>query len=273
MRSVKASWSLALCALVLGLTYRRYLGILGADRRRPAERQAYDALRNSLAEGNIAQRLYAERLTRFLNWIDHFFGDAGKADQTLFPHAFGLRTPASLWTAPAFDRCLLLALIYPIATIFIIWTVSDHIGPAETALHLKPDFPGWQRGVGLAGLGCSLFLWVRPSEWKARLWRFASAGVGCAIAFALLRGAAVIAMTAFVGFTVSTYTFSGLGVGGVTFALYISAFTSVSAYSSGGIFLPLTFLSCSLFSQSRGWPKGPSDYDGKVLSSRCSSLQ
>jgi hypothetical protein len=34
------------------------------------------------------------------------------ADRTLFPHAFGLKKAAPLWTAPAFDRCLLLALIY-----------------------------------------------------------------------------------------------------------------------------------------------------------------
>jgi hypothetical protein len=123
---------LAVCVLGLGLVYRRYLGILGADRRRPAERQAYDALRNGLAEGNLAARLYAGWLTRFLDWIDRFFGDAGKADQTLFPHAFGLRTPAPLWTAPAFDRCLLLALLYPIATIFVIWAVTGHVGPQNS---------------------------------------------------------------------------------------------------------------------------------------------
>jgi hypothetical protein len=40
---------IAVSALVLGLIYRRYVGILGADRRRPAERQAYDALRNGLS--------------------------------------------------------------------------------------------------------------------------------------------------------------------------------------------------------------------------------
>jgi hypothetical protein len=45
--------SLAVCALVFGLIYRRYLGILGADRRKPAERQAYDALRDSLAEATL----------------------------------------------------------------------------------------------------------------------------------------------------------------------------------------------------------------------------
>jgi hypothetical protein len=134
---------LAACALVLGLLYRRYLGILGADRRRPAERQAYDALRNSLAEGNLAARLYAERLTRFLDWVDRFFGDAGTAGQ----RAFGLRTPAPLWTAPALDRCLFLALLYPIATIFLIWAISGHVGPAETALHLKAGLSGAQRAL------------------------------------------------------------------------------------------------------------------------------
>jgi hypothetical protein len=150
---------LAVSALVLGLTYRRYLGILGADRRRPAERQAYDALRDSLAHGvNAAARIYAERLTAFLDRVDRFFDDAGMADRTLFPHAFGLRTPAPLWTAPAFDRCLLLALIYPIVTIFVIWTVSGHVGPAEAALHLKPDLADWRRGLAAAGI------WFRSSQ-------------------------------------------------------------------------------------------------------------
>jgi hypothetical protein len=144
--STLAKVLLAVCCLVFGLVYRRYLGILGADRRKPAERTTYEALRNSLAKGNLAARLYAVRLTRFLDWIDHFFGDAGMADRTLFPHAFWLRTPAPLWTAPALDRCLVLALLYPILTIFVIWAVSGHIGPAESALRLRADLFGWQRG-------------------------------------------------------------------------------------------------------------------------------
>jgi hypothetical protein len=133
--------SLAVCTFVFGLIYRRYLGILGPSGRRPAERQAYDTLRNSLAEGNLAARPYAERLTRFLAWVDRFFGDAGMGHRTLFPHAFGLRTSASLGTTPAFDRCLLLSLLYPIFTIFAIWTVSGHVGPAEASLRLNPNLP------------------------------------------------------------------------------------------------------------------------------------
>jgi hypothetical protein len=53
---------------------------------------AYDELRASLSGGNMPARLYAKSLSAFLDAIDRFFGDAGKADQTLFPRAFGLNT-------------------------------------------------------------------------------------------------------------------------------------------------------------------------------------
>src|SRR5215813_2314992 len=154
----------AACGAILTLLYQRYLDVLGADRRKPAERQAYDALRGSLVEGNLVARLYADRLTRFLNWIDRFFGDAGIADRALFPHAFGLKTPAPLWTAPAFELCLLFALIYPTATILIVWAISGHVGPAELALHLDPRLAGWQRWIAAALSVLSVFaLWTATS--------------------------------------------------------------------------------------------------------------
>ena len=126
-------------------------------------RDAYEGLRASLSGGNLASRLYADWLTKFLDAVDRFFGDAGMADRTLFPGAFGLRTPAPLWTAPAFDRCLLLALIYPIVTIFIIWAASGHVGPAEAALGLKTDVVGWRRAVAFGLIGVSIV-----SLWRAR---------------------------------------------------------------------------------------------------------
>jgi hypothetical protein len=133
-----------LCAIgapVAFLIYRRYVGVLGAGGRpkgSPA-RLAYEDLRESLSGGNMPARLYAQSLNAFLDTVDRFFGDAGKADQTLFPRIFWLRTPAPLWTAPAFDRCLLLGLIYPIVSIIIIWAISGHVGPAEAALGLVSD--------------------------------------------------------------------------------------------------------------------------------------
>jgi hypothetical protein len=163
---------LAVCALVLCLIYRRYLGILAADRRKPAERRAYEVLRESLIEGNLAARLYADRLTRFLNWVDRVFGDAEKSDRTLFAHAFGLRTPAPLWTATAFDRCLFLALFYPILTIILIWAVSGRVGPAENALQLRPEQSGWVRAAVVIGVSSILFalkFGPKPEEDKSFL--------------------------------------------------------------------------------------------------------
>jgi hypothetical protein len=49
-------------------------------------------------------------------------------------------------------RCLLLALIYPIVTIFLIWAVSGHVGPAEAALGSTSDLPGWRRTLSFGRL-------------------------------------------------------------------------------------------------------------------------
>jgi hypothetical protein len=66
-------------------------------------------------------------------------------------------TPAPLWTAASLDRCLLLALIYPTVTIFIIWTISGHVGPAELALHLNPHLGVLRRLLPTAVIGLCLF--------------------------------------------------------------------------------------------------------------------
>ena len=160
-----------LCITAIPFVYKYYLVLLaqGAKPKGSIERQDYDRLRASLAEDNLA-RLYARMLTKFLDWIERFFGDAGMADWTLFPRAFGLRKPAPLWTAPAFDRCLLLALIYPIATIFLIWAISGHVGPAEEALGMKPDVPGSSRSSTMAGVGFEVFaIWcaARAQGWES----------------------------------------------------------------------------------------------------------
>jgi hypothetical protein len=106
---------MGLCAIAAPVIYKYYLGVLaqGAQPEGSLERRDYDKLRASLAGDNLAARLYAKWLTAFLDGVERFFGDAGMADRTLFPHAFGLKKPAPLWTAPAFDRCLLLAWSIP----------------------------------------------------------------------------------------------------------------------------------------------------------------
>jgi hypothetical protein len=179
-----------ICGLAFSLMYQRYLGVLasgGAEEESP-ERAAYDALRESLSGENIAVRSYIRRLRAFLDWIERFFGDVGMADRTLFPHAFGLKTPAPLWTAPAFERCLLLALIYPILTILLVWAISGHVGPAESALGLEADTSGWRRAVAAASMSLSSYgFWqcMRAKGWRKNLVWFAfffAFGVAVALA-------------------------------------------------------------------------------------------
>jgi hypothetical protein len=155
----------------LAAMFIQYFGDLGAgaDTIGSRRRRAYDTLREDLKEGGRPAILYARWLPAFLDAVDRFFGDAGMADRTLFHHMFWLKTPAPLWTAPAFELCLLLALIYPTATIFIIWAISGHVGPAELALHLDPGLREWQRWLAAALTLLSVFaLWAgaRKREWK-----------------------------------------------------------------------------------------------------------
>jgi hypothetical protein len=158
------------------LVSKRYAIII--KRGGPHERAAYSALRQTLTEGGQPARIYAERLKVTLGAVDAFFGDAGMADRTLWPRAFGLHTPAPLWTAASFDRCLLLALIYPVATILVMWVASGHVGPAERALGLSPNAQVWIRGAVMVSLGvdglCALALHKRHHAYGR-----AGVGIGC----------------------------------------------------------------------------------------------
>jgi hypothetical protein len=174
---VKAAQSslIVIVSVLSGLTffivYRRYLEVLRFNERPEGtiERQAYDALRKSLANPT---RFYVGLLTRVLDEVDRFFGDARRPNRTLSIHV-GLRTPAPLWTAPALERCLLLALIYPIAMIFIVWAMSGHVGPAERALGLSPDVPSTGRILIFLSLyACGFAFWhgLRSKRWVSLLW-------------------------------------------------------------------------------------------------------
>jgi hypothetical protein len=55
------------------------------------------------------------------------------------PDPAEMATLYGLWTVRAFDRCLLLVLLYPVATLFVVWVHTGHVGPAERALHLAPN--------------------------------------------------------------------------------------------------------------------------------------
>jgi hypothetical protein len=217
-----------LAALAFHLMYKRYVGVLGAGggRKGSPARDAYDSLRESLSGGNLAARLYVDRLKAFLDAMDRFFGDAGMGDRTLFPHAFGLKAPAPLWTVPSFDRCLLLALIYPMTIIFIIWTMSGHVGPAESALGLNSHLSIGRRGLMAALIALSAFAtWRgrRMENLKSLFWvGVAFAGLG-AVTYAGALAGAGLAVISLASFGAVVFAFTGALrasiVGGGAFAV------------------------------------------------------
>jgi Domain of unknown function (DUF4062) len=95
------------------------------------ERADYEALRHQLESGGTPAKVYRKWLSQALDRVDVFFGDQGRDDKSWFARALGLETHGARWTASAFDRCLLLALLYPIVTIVAVWAWSGHMGVVE----------------------------------------------------------------------------------------------------------------------------------------------
>jgi len=118
--------------------YYKILG--GADEPHGSwARDAYDSLRQELTEGGKPAKVYANWLKLALHQVDKFFGDAGRNDRSWFARKLGLEILGPRWTAPAFDKCLLLALVYPILTILIVWIWSGQVGVAKKRSDCNPS--------------------------------------------------------------------------------------------------------------------------------------
>jgi hypothetical protein len=201
--------------------YKYYRGLLahGASPKGSLEREDFERLRESLAGDNVATRFYSRSLSIFLDQVDCFFCDAALASRASFlPRFLRLRSAAPLWTGAALDRCLLIAFLYPIATIFLIWVISGVTGPAEDALALQSSVAVWRRGLAVAAVGCAFyFLWGtvkhasrfdRPPEANTfEVWAVACFGVACVQLAAFVIGSGKFGMVALAGIGAS-----GLGL-------------------------------------------------------------
>jgi hypothetical protein len=104
---------------------------------------ALSALRTRLTVGETAGAWYARTVRSAIFLTDRFFGDAGKARESWRPNAFGLKKAAPLWTAASYDRCLLIALVYPVLCIYAVWAMTGEAGSAGIVLGLvkTPGLP------------------------------------------------------------------------------------------------------------------------------------
>ncbi len=188
----------AALAVGIALYYWTLLGYGGFAARSP-ERERYNRLRAALKGGGRIAPVYERMLRRTLDAVDRFFGDADQAERTLFPGAFGLRQRAPLWTAQSYDRCLLIALAYPVAVIVLVWAATAHVGPAETALRLPAGAEGWRRALSVATLALLAFTGLRAEHakggWATGWWMVLFAAVGMASVLAVEPGIGALAAT------------------------------------------------------------------------------
>jgi hypothetical protein len=84
---------------------------------------ALAGLRTRLTAGESAGTWYARTVRSAISVTDTFFGDAGEQQESWVSKMFRLKESAPLWTAVSFDKCLLIALIYPLFCIYIVWAV------------------------------------------------------------------------------------------------------------------------------------------------------
>ena len=171
-------------------------------------------LREALQAGGHWRRLYVQLLTPALDRLDRFLGDAGKAAFSL-PSPFSNRDPHPYWTGWSFDRCALLALIYPLLSLFAVWVWTGESGPIAEFLGMKQGTVWWSRFLAAALTVFIAFAYwraVRNTGWSSPLWAgaaavgaaFAGAGAGAfaaaaagALAFAVAASLSVAVALAF----------------------------------------------------------------------------
>jgi hypothetical protein len=141
------------------LAFRHYHSVLsaGGGAEGSTRRASYDHLRESLSEGGNPAKLYARWLEKGLRAVEHFFGEKEPAGRPLIQHVIGLSKPAALWTAPALDRCILFAFVYPQALLILGWVMTGKAGPAETVLGLAPQNDPLPRYITMIAIAVAVF--------------------------------------------------------------------------------------------------------------------
>ena len=109
-------------------------------------RDAYNRIRSSLRSINkLGDTPFGTRyrgaITSKLHGVERWVGDAGYPNSERLCCKLNLDYVRPLWTPESFDRCLLLAFLYPFLSLKLVWVVSESIGPAERALGLQ-EFVG-----------------------------------------------------------------------------------------------------------------------------------
>jgi len=134
--------------------------------------------------GWLAPRHWQERYRAAIAFlldqlVDPWLGDAGRPELS-WRCVFGRAPAAPDWTGPALDRCALLAVVYPLLAIVVVWIWAGDAGPVGEALRMQPGANPGIRGLNAVALIVILITFMQfylTASWRSLLW-FGLAVVG-----------------------------------------------------------------------------------------------
>lgn len=157
--------ALGLTATVFGIVWTVYFNVLSET-----DTENYRQLKSRLVEGEGAIYAYRHRLLLLLNWVDRFFEQSNN------------KTPYKMneWSAKAFERCLMLCVMYPLIAVLIGWTLFGNAGAFGQALGFENNSNTLFRYVYMSGFIFCVFLCYcgyKTNKKNMPLFYFASASL------------------------------------------------------------------------------------------------
>ena len=155
------------------------------------ERAAYNLLRSNLRGVNKPEdtpfgEWYRKEVTRKLNGVAHWFGDTDHPNSERLCGHLGLYQARPLWTSNSYDKCLLLALLYPLLCLMIFWVINGATGSVEQALGLTENQSMPRRIVVVGGLLVFILLLRKGVRSESILsWLYLFGAFAFAFAFAV----------------------------------------------------------------------------------------
>ncbi|MEZ2127624.1 MULTISPECIES: hypothetical protein [unclassified Sinorhizobium] len=199
-------WSLLSAALICPfyLSYSRTRHILedGGSKESEGDRSEYRRFRDSLQRSPYITQIFRGIVTKVLEETALFFGGPHlKPEGSQFVK---LWPPAPLWTHRAFDRCLWLAIIYPLTSIVVAWALSGKVSQAQAVLKLPADLQRWQLALQVGALLFEAYaIWKIMSTrgWTSAVWAIGGgiAAITGVVGLANVRGPAIVFASAAVG--------------------------------------------------------------------------
>jgi hypothetical protein len=164
--------AMCLATMVVFFHFLRLFHVIGqGDSVDEIERKNYSKLRKVLRRGSFVAQLYRSISKKLLRCVDDFFQD-GRLVSYGWPLPI-LRRKAAIWTGPAFDRCILIAIIYPLSSLMVFWSIDGEVGQSQFVLRLPEIHDRWRLFIlAVAAVSEIIAIWkiMTTRSWTSALW-------------------------------------------------------------------------------------------------------